>query len=192
MQFKKLSEIAEIKFCSNTPKRAKSQEETTNWLVCANFLADNEVDYSPVANNQAPEKEWLLHAGDIVIKRITPSFVNYIDTVNSDLYCGNNLIIVTPRPSVNGKYLAMVLNEAVGTISKESSVGAVMQSISKGDLEAFEVPLPELQKQLQIGELWFLSVEIKKKKKRLIELENTRTNYLIKKSIHKSGGINNG
>lgn len=192
MQYKRLCEIADIKFCSNTPSRAKKQGEPTSWLACANFLNDNEIDYTPVINNLAPEKEWLLQNGDIVVKRITPSYVNYVDYVPEGLYCGNNLIIVTPRAGVNAKYLAMVLNDAIETLSKESSVGAVMKSISRADLESFEVPCLDFRKQSLLGDLWYNSVELKKKRTRLAELESMQINHLIKKTIHKSGGLNNG
>ena len=79
MEHRKLRVLATIKFCSITPSRSKLQENSTSWLVCANFLSNNEVENTPTVNNVIPDEEWRLHQNDIVIKRITPSYVNYID-----------------------------------------------------------------------------------------------------------------
>ena len=192
MQYKRLGDCAKIKFCSITPARSKMQTTPTRWLVCANFLADNVVIHDPMINYVVPDEEWLLSQGDIVIKRITPTFVNYIDFDPGEVYCGNNLIIVSPNIKTDAMYLAMLLNEKICELSKESSIGAVMKSISRNDLESLEVPLPCKDKRHILGELWYKGIEIKKKRIKLAELENRRVNYCIKQFIHISGGRNNG
>lgn len=184
MEYKKLRELAAIKFCSITPSRSKLQEESTRWLVCANFLANNEVEKTPNVNYVIPEEEWRLNQNDIVVKRITPTYVNYIDFIPQKTYCGNNLIIVTPYETIDAKYLAMVLNNKIGELSQESSVGAVMKSISRKNIEALKVPLPDIGKQQLIGELWYKGIELKKKRIRLAELECLRNNYLIQRTIN--------
>lgn len=192
MQYMKLGDCAKITFCSLTPSRSKQQLAPSKWLVCANFLADNEVTKTPTVNYVIPDDDWALSKHDIVIKRITPTFVNYIDFEPDEIYCGNNLIIVSPLLSEDGKYLAMFLNEKIGELSKESSIGAVMKSISRNDLESLEVPYPDKERRQLLGELWLKGIELKKHRIRLAELENLYTNYLIKKSIHTSGGRNRG
>lgn len=193
MEHRKLRELATIKFCSITPFRSKMQEDSTKWLVCANFLANNEVENIPIVNNVIPEEEWRLNQNDIVIKRITPTYVNYIDYAPKKIYCGNNLIIVTPNEAIDAKYLAMILNNKIGELSQESSVGAVMKSVSRKDIEAVKVPLPDIEKQRLIGELWYNGIELKKKRNRLAELENIRNNFLIQRMINnESGGRTNG
>jgi len=192
MKYEKLGDCAKIKFCSITPSRSKTQTTPTSWLVCANFLADNIVVRDPTINYVVPDQEWLLSQGDIVIKRITPTFVNYIDFDPGEIYCGNNLIIVSPNVKADAMYLAMLLNEKIGELSKESSIGAVMKSISRNDLETFEIPMHDDRKRQIVGELWYKSTELKKKRTKLAELENIRINYLINKSIHLTGGKYNG
>ncbi len=192
MQYKRLSDCAKIKFCSITPSRSKQQPTPSKWLVCANFLADNVVVNDPTINYVVPDEEWLLSQGDIVIKRITPTFVNYIDFDPGEIYCGNNLIIVSPNIKTDAMYLAMLLNEKISELSKESSIGAVMKSISRNDLESLEIPMPDERKRQIVGELWYKSIELKKKRIKLTELENVRINYLINKSIHFTGGRNDG
>lgn len=192
MQYKRLSDCAKIKFCSITPSRSKQQTTPSKWFVCANFLADNVVVHNPTINYMVPDEEWLLNQGDIVIKRIAPTFVNYIDFDPGEIYCGNNLIIVSPNVKTDAMYFAMLLNEKIGQLSKESSIGAVMKSIGRYDLESLEIPMPDENNIQMLGELWYKSIEVKKKKIKLAELENIRTNYYIKKNIHISGGKNNG
>ena len=192
MQYKKLGDCAKIKFCSITSSRLDKQDIPTRWFVCANFLVDNEILNSPMENYFVPNEEWLMHKHDIVIKRITPTFVNYIDFDPGEIYCWNNLIIVSPNTKSDAMYLAMLLNEKIGELSKDSSIGAVMKSINRNDLEELEIPMPDVQRRQMIGELWYKGIELKKKKNKLTELENKRLNYLIKKSIQSSGGRNDG
>lgn len=189
---KKLYDVSNIKICSFSSSRSKQQEFHSKWLVCSNFLPDNEISYNYVENITSPESEWQIHKGDIIIKRITPSYVNYIERIPDKVYAGNNLIIVTPKDVVDSKYLAMILNDKIGNLSKESSIGAVMKSVSRNDLEALEIPCPDIIIQRLFGELWYKSIEIKKKRIKLAELENIRINYCIKKSIHISGVRNDG
>ena len=193
MEHRKLRELATIKFCSITPSRSKLQEDSTRWLACANFLANNEVENTPIVNNVIPEEEWRLNQNDIVIKRITPAYVNFIDFSPKKIFCGNNLIIVTQNEAIDAKYLAMILNNKIGDLSQESSIGAVMKSVSRKDIETLKVPLPDKKKQLLIGELWYQGIELKKKRTRLAELEYIRTNYLIQRTINNEfGGKTNG
>ena len=192
MQYMKLGDCAKIKFCSLTPSRSKQQNTPSKWFVCSNFLADNEVANDPTVNYVVPDDERILRKDDIVVKRITPTFVNYIYFEPDEIYCGNNLIIVSPVLREDGKYLAMFLNQKIGELSRESSIGAVMKSISRNDLESLEVPYPDKTKRQMIGELWYKGIELKKYRIRLAELENLHTNYLIEKSIHTSGGRNHG
>lgn len=188
MYYKKLGECAKITFCSITPSRSKTQTALSKWFVCSNFLVDNKVVKEPTVNNVVPDNDWLLHRHDIVIKRITPTFVNYIDFEPQEIYGGNNLIIITPHSKIDAKYLAMILNDKIDELSKESSVGAVMKSISRNILEQLDIPMIDEHKRRIVGELWYKGIELKKKKNKLIELENTRTNHLLKKIIQISGG----
>ena len=192
MKYKKLKDVADINYCSITPSRSKLSKTPTNWLLCANFIADNQIDGDVTTNYVMPDENWLLHNGAIVIKRISPTFVNYVDTIDTNIYCGNNLIIITPNTRIDAKYLAMILNEQIGDFSKESSVGAVMKSISKSDLEAMSIPYTDLNTQRTIGQLWFNGIELKKKRIRLAELENIKMNYSINKAIKMLGGKENG
>ena len=192
MKHLRLSEIAEIKFCVVSPGRTKTQETPTMWLQCANFLRNNIVIYAATATNYIPGEELLIKKDDIVVKRITPMFVNYIDYIPDEMYAGNNLIVITPKQEVYSKYLAMLLNERIESLSESSSVGAVMKSVSRQHLEEVMIPLLPYEKQILVGDLWYSGIELEKMKSRLAELESQRRNYQIKKYVETFGGKYNG
>ena len=192
MKHLRLSEIAEIKFCVVSPGRTKTQETPTMWLQCANFLRNNTVIYEATAANYVPDEELLIKKDDIVVKRISPMFVNYIDYIPNEMYAGNNLIVITPKQEVYSKYLAMQLNERIESLSESSSVGAVMKSVSRQHLEEVMIPLLPYEKQILVGDLWYSGIELEKMKSRLAELESQKRNYQIKKYVETFGGKHNG
>lgn len=191
MQHLRLGDIAWIKFCSVLPSRMKTQLEQTKWMSCSNFLPDNLIVGDPVMVNYVPDDNFAIRKDDIVIKRITPSYVNYIAEIYDDLYAGNNLIVVTARKEVYGKYLAMILNEKIPSISESSSVGAVMKSVSRPDLEEMKIPILPYEKQVLVGDTWFLNIELKKMKSKLTELECINNTYKLTQYINQTGGEDN-
>ena len=188
----KLTEVAEIKFCISLSGQTKQQDTPTKWLACANFLRNNTIVYDATETNYVPDKDVLIQKNDIVVKRISPLFVNYIDEMPDEIYAGNNLIIITPKKEIYPKYLAMLLNEKIETLSESSSVGAVMKSVSRQHLENVIIPLLPYDKQILIGELWYSGIELEKMKNKLAELESKKRNYQIKEYIETFGGKYNG
>lgn len=192
MKHTRLAEVAEIKFCVVSPGRTKLQETPTQWLACANFLKNNTIVYDTTETYYAPDKELLIQKDDIVIKRITPMFVNYVDYMPNEVYAGNNLIVITPKQEVYSKYLAMLLNERIESLSESSSVGAVMKSVSRQHLEEISIPLLPYEKQVLVGDLWYSGIELEKMRTQLAKLESVKRNYQIKKYVETFGGKNNG
>ena len=192
MHYVNLNEIADVKFCSVSPGRMKTQQSPTRWLSCSNFIADNVVVGSPTTANYAPDDNFSIRANDIIVKRITPGYVNYIAEIEDGLFAGNNLIVITARDGVYAKYLAMILNEKIPSISESSSVGAVMKSVSRPDLERIEIPMLPYDQQIKIGEAWFLGIELKKMKNQLLELECTKNTSTLTQYIKTTGGKRHG
>lgn len=192
MKYVRLVDVAEIKFCSVSPGRTKTQESPTMWLQCANFLRNNTVTGDATVTNYVPDDELLIKKDDIVVKRISPMFVNYIDYIPDEMYAGNNLIVISPKQEVYSKYLAMVLNEKIETLSESSSVGAVMKSVSRQHLEDVIIPLLPYEKQILVGDIWYDGIELEKMRTRLAELESIKRNYQIKKYVETFGGRKNG
>ncbi|MCH5316234.1 MAG: hypothetical protein J1E81_09985 [Eubacterium sp.] len=192
MEYRKLYEVAETKFCANSPGRVKTQNISTFWTAPSNFLKNNTVSNTFTQSNCVGDDCFIIKTGDIIIKRIEPTFVNYIDTFPHGIYAGNNLIIVTARQNIYPKYLAMILNEIIATATSVSSYGAVMKSIGRSELDNLKIPLLDYTKQILLGNLWYENIELEKLKVRLAEREQIKNSILIKQYIKSCGGNNNG
>ena len=192
MEYRKLCEVAETKFCAISPGKMKNQSAATIWAAPSNFSKNNNISNDFPLCNYIGDDSFLIRAGDIIIKRIEPTFVNYIDSFPNNIYAGNNLIIVTAHPGLYPKYLAMILDDRITTLSHESSIGAVMKSIGRSELDNLQVPLIDYSKQILLGDLWYDSIELKKLRVRLAECEQLKNSILIQKYIKTCGGENNG
>lgn len=188
MVYKKLGEITKIGFCSISSGRVKKQDGFSKWLVCANFQEDNRIIGEVSLSNIVPDSDYLIKPNDIILKRITPTYVNYIDAIGSDIYAGNNLIVISVCNEFYPKYVALILNEKIQEFSELKSVGAVMKSLSRSDLEDFTIPNIEYDKQVVLGNYWYDNIELKKLKVTLSELESKKNNLQILKCINQLEG----
>ncbi len=186
-----LKEVADIKFCIVSSSKEGIKTQNLKWITASNLLADNIVNGVTESGKYLKDDSLLIHNGDIIIKRIQPSFVNYIDTDMPDTYAYNNLILVRTK-GIDAKYLAAVLNCKIKEISLNSSVGAVMTSIGRNDLDHFEIPVLPVKEQKRIGQIWYKSIEKKKMAICLAKLVNVKENYLINNYIkNQIGGKKN-
>lgn len=178
---KSLGEIADIYYSVVSPNKMRETIERCRWASCNCFLRDNEIDDRFELFPYEGEKDFIIRENDIIIKRITPQYVNYIGVIAENVFVGNNLIIVRAKSGVDAKYLAMHLNENIAGFATESSTGAVMRSLSRVDLEKMAIPLPEYDKQVLLGNLWFDNIELYKLKTELAKKEKEKLNYILKK-----------
>ena len=180
-----LSEISEIKFCIvNSSKQTAAHSK---WIMPANLMNDNILTGYSESDKYKPDDTLLIYKNDIIIKRINPSFVNYIDTNMENIFACNNLIIVRAK-KVNPKYLSSYLNRKIKEFSENHSIGAIMPSIGRQEIENFQIPLLSVKEQEFIGDIWYKSIEKKKMLARLAKLENEKEIYLLNKFINKKMG----
>ena len=185
-----LKDVARIKFCIVGTVKGKNQSGKTKWLTAANLLNDNIITKVLEEDKYKKDEALQVFKDDIIIKRISPTYITYVDNDLPDTYAYNNLIIVRSK-DINEKYLASVLSYEIKELSINASIGAVMPSIGRTELEGLKIPICSPKEQVLIGEIWFKSIEKKKMLKRLAELENTREIYLINKFIKNNIGGNN-
>ena len=183
MLYIRLGDIARIRLSVIMQERMRRQKELTKWLTAANFQADNVITGEPTYLDYFPDDDCLISAGDIIIKRISPTYVNYIDDIEPQIYAGNNLAIVTPNPNYYPKYVAMLLSEHILEISTRTSIGSVLKSIGKLDLESWEFPIRGYEQQVLVGNYWYDNIKLKKLRKRLIELEYIKEHNRIKNYV---------
>jgi len=123
--------------------------------------------------------------GDILLRRIAPGYVNYLQEATPNSCIANNLIIIRAT-RVNSKYLAYYLDKNITKIIKKSAKGTVLPTLARQDLDEFEIVLPNEKTQHLVGNLWFLEIEKIKLQEKLRTLENKKLHYLLNKYVKKT------
>ena len=182
---KKLADVAQIRLCLTQKQTADKMYKI---LTPIKLLEHNIIDGYVLDDKIRADKTTKVCSGDIIIKRISPSFVNYIDNIDDNVYAAGNLIIITAK-TVDSKYLAYILNIEIPKITQSLS-GSSIPAISIGDLEEIKIPFLSIEKQRVIGTFWQKSIEIYKLKTRLNELEQIKAKNILAKALN--GGIFNG
>jgi restriction endonuclease S subunit len=187
----KLKDVAEIKFCLVNTSKDKSRKET-KWLTPANLLDDNIINGFTMDNRYTADESVRVGKEDIIVKRISPSFVNFIDVIEDGVYASNNLILIKPKKDVNPKYLSFIMNDNIKGIAN-ACIGATIPAIGRTELENLSIPLLPLEKQIALGEIWHDNIKLKKLKKRLVELDEIKNKYSIDNYMRiQIGGRRNG
>lgn len=172
----KLSDVANVKMSlSNT---AIKDNMPKKMITASNLLANNEFTIDEFSLIKANEEMHILD-NCILIKRVSPMYVNYFNKTMSDVYVGNNLIMIIPD-KVDGKFLASYLNKNIKKLVNNSSIGNI-PTIGRKDVENFMIPDIPMEQQKKIGTLWFINKELTKLKNRLNSLENMKHEYMINK-----------
>lgn len=164
----KLKNVADVVF--SFPNRdfgnVKSDEK---WLTSQCLLENNEIGKIEKGLDWVIDESLRVHKDDIVMRRVRPQFVNYIDS-NNDYLVGQNLALIRATELVYPKYLAYMLESHMSELYLEA--GSVIPSIKRRDLEDIDIgKLPSMEMQEAIGELWWLQKEKNKKTKKLMILE---------------------
>ena len=182
----KLKEVSEIKFCLSSNAKESLDIENVKMITPSNLLENNTILELIDNDKYIIDKNSQIINQDIIIKRISPSFINYIDQIENDVYGAGNLIIIRCR-GIYPKYLAYLLNINIKKII-DSYSGSSIPSIGRKDIEEFEIINIPFEEQKYIGNLWFLNLELSKMKQKLLELEKEKTNTLLKEYIKTIGG----
>lgn len=177
----KLKDIAEIRFSLVD----KNNETSSNvkWITVSNLLPNNVMNGCDDSVAALADERLKIIQGDIIIRRIAPSYINLIDEIEEDCYAFNNLIIIRAQRLVDSFYLAYYLNTHIDIIIKKAAKGTVMPTLGRNDLEEYEVALPDMASQKALGKLWYLSIERKKIAERIYELDNKKMKYLLRQYI---------
>ena len=179
---KKLKDIAEIKFCI-----LEKGNEEKYLLTPANLLEDNQISKIEKDEKFKRDESVILKKGDIILKRINPTYVNYIDKDYANVYVGNNLIIIRAK-EIDSKYLAAILNANIRKYSERNSVGSIIPSIGRKDIEEMKIIVCERRKQEIIGNYWIKTIEKRILERKIIELEKKKNMLIINKILNVNGG----
>jgi len=186
-----LKEIATINFgILETSSIPEKDCKGIQWITTANLLPNNKIAKYEQNLSFKPSESLSVKSNDILIRRISPSYVNYLPETAPNCYVANNLIIVRATERVNSKYLAYYLGKNLTEIIKKAAKGTTLPTLARQDLAEFEIILPDRQKQDLLGELWFLEIEKIKLQEQLNNLEHKKLHYLLNMCIKQSENKN--
>ena len=139
-------------------------------------------------NDEISEKQRLM-IGDILVKRLNPSFVHVVALESVGMVASQNLLVVRPVGEVDPYYLGYLLEqkEILGQIEHVTGSAAAIKAISVKKLAAIAIPIVPIAEQRKVGEIWKLS---RKRKELLNEYiaENDRLVSVLASKIISGGG----
>lgn len=139
-------------------------------------------------NDEISDKQ-LLTTGDILVKRLNPSFVHVVAMESTGMAASQNLLVVRPGGEVDPYYLGYLLEqkEILGQVEHVTGSAAAIKAISIKKLADISVPIIPIADQHKVGEIWKLS----RKRKQLLNdyiAENDRLVSMLATQIISSGG----
>ena len=131
----------------------------------------------------------LLSPGDILVKRLNPSFVYVVRDEDKGSVASPNLLVVRPRLGVDSQYLACLLEQkdVIGQVEHVSGTAAAIKAISQKKLAEIQIPIVSSDEQRKLGEIWRLA----RKRKALLReyiAENDKLVSMLASKITTGGG----
>lgn len=181
----KLKNVADVVF-SFPVRGEKDAYKEVLWLTTQNLMENNVIKQLEINMEYVPDSTLRVAKGDIIMRRVRPQFVNYIDS-EEECYLGQNLMLIRANELINAKYLAYIIDMKLLSIGIIEA-GSVIPAISRKDLLDIDIgTLPSMDKQKAIGELWWLQMEKMKKSEKLLALEQRLLKAQLKQLVKNLG-----
>ncbi len=181
----KLKDLAEIKFCLATPDK---KGESTKTVLSPSGLADKTIlDLTDKSKYEFEDSKYKVDDdaniadNTIIIKRICPIGILYVEKTDNGIYASGNMILVKAK-NVDSKYLACILNKEIPNIIK-SMEGTRLPALTRRIIEDIEIPIVSIEKQHIIGKLWFDNYKLEELRSNLIAIEKSANENMIYKFI---------
>ena len=147
----------------------------------------NEVDVQRRGDELADKQ--LLSVGDILVKRLNPSFVHVVTLESVGMVASQNILVVRPGAEIDPDYLGYLLEqkEILGQVEHVTGSAAAIKAVSVKKLAGITIPVISLAEQRKVGAIWKLS----RKRKQLLNeymTENDRLVSLLASQIINGGG----
>lgn len=123
-----------------------------NQLTSTGFLSE----YGKVQRTTI-DKASFLQVGDILIKRLNPDCAIVFEDDSIMALPSANLFVIRPDTDIlDPYYLAFILesSKAISRISQRFGIGTAVSAVTINQIRSCEIPLPPLDDQRKIGELW--------------------------------------
>ena len=146
----------------------------------------NEADVQRRGDELADKQ--LLSVGDILVKRLNPSFVHVVALESMGMVASQNLLVVRPGTEIDPDYLGYLLEqkEILGQVEHVTGSAAAIKAVSVKKLAGITIPVISLAEQRKGGAVWKLS----RKRKQLLNEYMTESDRLV--SLLASQIINGG
>ena len=124
----------------------------------------NEVDVQKRSDELA-EKQ-LLSVGDILVKRLNPSFVHVVTLESVGMVASQNLLVVRPGEEIDPDYLGYLLEQKdiLGQVEHVTGSAAAIKAVSVKKLAGITIPVIPLLEQRKVGAIW----KLRRKRKQLL------------------------
>ena len=147
----------------------------------------NEADVQRRGDELADKQ--LLSVGDILVKRLNPSFVHVVTLESVGMVASQNILVVRPGAEIDPDYLGYLLEqkEILGQVEHVTGSAAAIKAVSVKKLAGITIPVIALAEQRKVGAIWKLS----RKRKQLLNeymTENDRLVSLLASQIINGGG----
>ena len=147
----------------------------------------NEADVQRRGDELADKQ--LLSVGDILVKRLNPSFVHVVALESMGMVASQNLLVVRPGTEIDPDYLGYLLEQKdiLGQVEHVTGSAAAIKAVSVKKLAGIAIPVIPLPEQRKVGAIWKLS----RKRKQLLNeymTENDRLVSLLASQIINGGG----
>jgi len=177
VECKLLGDIAEI-IAGIPEEKKKGDKEYKYFCIQPSHLNDNNKlsEFDLVDRAKPINEKALVKKGDILIKRLSPSSINLVMDSYKNAYVTSNIMIVRCNEKIISDYLAAILEvQRLRTLKHHTKRGVTVQTISKKELSLIEIPLPDLQTQKILSEIWLLN---KRKQKLLNDLAIKENDFI--------------
>lgn len=159
--YKLLREIAEI--IVGIPKEKNKGEERHKYhCIYPSQLQEFNcmLDAERVVRSKPINEKALIKMDDILIKRLSPSYINVATKAYPNTYMSENIMAVRVQKEFDAKYMASIL-ESLGlpTLQHYAKRGVTIQTISGAELQNLKIPILPVHKQKHLGEIWLLGKE---------------------------------
>ena len=146
----------------------------------------NEADVQRRGDELADKQ--LLSVGDILVKRLNPSFVHVVTLESVGMVASQNILVVRPGAEIDPDYLGYLLEqkEILGQVEHVTGSAAAIKAVSVKKLAGITIPVISLAEQRKVGAIWKLS----RKRKQLLNEYMTESDRLV--SLLTSQIINGG
>lgn len=172
-KYKLLGEICEI--ITGIPDDRKDDKKNHKYLCLkpSSLSHNNEItELSEVYRSSKISDNAIIKEKDILIKRLSPSYVNVVDEVYENAYVTSNIMIIRLKQKYSANYIALVLEiKGLSMLSHYTKKGVTVQTISKKELSNIKVPIIEYGKQHALGELWMFNKQKNKLMNEIIDEE---------------------